>query len=57
MSDMLFAYSLVQAESGWTWAIFDEEGETVARGLDRSQIGAQAAVESAIRQAASQMHV
>lgn len=57
MSDMPFAYSLVHAESGWTWAIFDEEGETVAQGLDHSQIGAQAAVESAIRRAASEMHV
>ena len=28
MSEMPFAYSLVHAETGWTWRIFDEEGET-----------------------------
>lgn len=57
MSDMPFAYSLVHAEAGWSWAIFDEDGETVAHGLDHSQVGAQAAVESAIRQAASALHL
>lgn len=57
MTDMPFAYSMSHAESGWTWSIFDEEGETVAQGMDMSQSGAQAAVESAIRQAASEMRV
>jgi hypothetical protein len=57
VTDMPFAYSLVQAESGWTWRIFDEEGETVAQGLDHSQIGAQAAVESAIMRAAAEARV
>ncbi len=52
---MPFAYSLVHAESGWSWRIFDEEGETVAQGLDFSQMGAQAAVESAIMRAASEV--
>lgn len=54
MSEMPFAYSLVHAETGWTWRIFDEEGETVAQGLDHSQMGAQAAVESAIQRAAAE---
>ena len=54
MTDFPFAYSLAHAESGWTWRIFDEEGETVAQGLDLSQSDAQASVESAIRTAASE---
>lgn len=54
MTDFPFAYSLAHAESGWTWRIFDEEGETIAQGLDLSQSAAQAAVESAIRMAASE---
>jgi hypothetical protein len=53
MTDFPFAYSLAHAESGWSWRIFDE-GETVAQGLDLSQSAAQAAVESAIRMAASE---
>lgn len=57
MPDMPFAYSLAQAESGWTWRILDEEGETVAEGLDLSQVGAQAAVLSAIQQAASEAQI
>ncbi|MES3030373.1 MAG: hypothetical protein V4820_21255 [Pseudomonadota bacterium] len=54
MTDFPFAYSLAHAESGWAWRIFDEEGETVAQGLGLSQSAAQAAVESAIRMAASE---
>ena len=54
MTDLPFAYSLAHAESGWAWRIFDEEGETVAQGLDLSQSAAKAAVESAIRMAASE---
>ena len=54
MTDFPFAYSLAHAESGWAWRIFDEEGETVAQGLDLSQSDAQASVESAIRTAASE---
>ncbi|MFN3512867.1 MAG: hypothetical protein ACK41C_07480 [Phenylobacterium sp.] len=54
MTDLPFAYSLVRDEAGWSWRIFDEDGETVAQGLDLSQTSAQAAVESAIRQAAAE---
>lgn len=49
MTDSPFAYSLAHAESGWAWRIFDEDGETVAQGLDLSQSAAQASVETAIR--------
>lgn len=52
MPDTPFAYSLSHVESGWTWRIYDEEGETVASGLNVSQSGAQAAVEATIRQVA-----
>ena len=51
MTDSPFAYSLAHAESGWAWRIFDEDGETVAQGVDLSQSDAQASVETAIRMA------
>ncbi len=54
VTDLPFAYSLAHAECGWAWRIFDEDGETVAQGLDLSQSDAQASVESAIRTAASE---
>ncbi|WP_156378274.1 MULTISPECIES: hypothetical protein [unclassified Phenylobacterium] len=57
MTDLPFAYSLAHAERGWAWRIFDEDGETVAQGLDLSQSDAQASVESAIRMAASEARV
>lgn len=57
MTDFPFAYSLAHAEAGWAWSIFDEEGETIAQGLDLSQSDAQASVESAIRTAASEIRV
>ncbi|HQT52452.1 MAG: hypothetical protein Q8N10_04220 [Phenylobacterium sp.] len=55
MTDQPFAYSLAHAELGWSWSVYDLDGETVATGLDRSQSGAQAAVEDTIRRAASEM--
>jgi len=54
MIDPPFAYSLAHAESGWTWRILDEHGETVVSGQDDSQSDAQAAVEAAIRWAAAE---
>lgn len=54
MTDMPFAYSLAQADSGWAWRIFDEQGEMVAHGTDLSQLAAQAAVEDAIMRAAAE---
>src|SRR5687767_9904514 len=32
-----FAYSLSQVETGWQWSVYDEDGETVARGADASR--------------------
>jgi len=55
MTDQPFAYSLAHAERGWSWSVYDEDGETVASGLDLSQSDAQAAVEDTIRRAASEM--
>jgi hypothetical protein len=40
------AYSLSQAEDGWRWSVYDEDGVTVA---DPSQAAAQAAVERTLR--------
>lgn len=40
-----FAYSLSQREDGWSWSVYDEDGETVAAGADASRSAAQAAVE------------
>lgn len=54
MTDAPYAYSLAHADSGWAWRILDEDGETVAQGLDLSQSDAQASVETAIRMAASE---
>ncbi|MGA0606738.1 hypothetical protein ACO2Q0_12135 [Phenylobacterium sp. VNQ135] len=48
-----FAYSLSQIETGWRWSVYDEDGETVARGADSSRAAAQAAVERMLKQAPS----
>ena len=50
-----FAYSLSQAEDGWRWRVFDEEGVTVADGADPSQAAAQAAVDSMLRAAGADL--
>lgn len=52
MSEQPYAYSLTHAESGWTWCVYDEDGETVAAGSVYSQSDAQAAIEDSIRLAA-----
>jgi hypothetical protein len=52
MSELPFAYSLSHEEHGWTWRVFDEDGETVATGAQFSQSDAQVAVEDTIRRAA-----
>jgi hypothetical protein len=45
------AYSLSQAEDGWRWCVYDEDGVTVADGAHPSQAAAQAAVERTLRRA------
>ncbi|CAN7337963.1 hypothetical protein LJR219_001870 [Phenylobacterium sp. LjRoot219] len=32
MEESLFAYSMCQAEQGWTWRLWDETGDVVAAG-------------------------
>ena len=44
------AYSLSQADTVWTWRVFDEDGETVASGADADRQAAQAAVNAMINQ-------
>lgn len=48
------AYSLSQADSGWTWSVYDIEGEMVAHGADASRDAAQAAVERLLHSACAQ---
>jgi len=52
MPDQPFAYCLNHEERGWTWRVYDQDGETVAAGAHASQSDAQAAVEATIREAA-----
>jgi hypothetical protein len=44
-----FAYSLSQAEDGWKWSVYDEDGVTVAGGAHPSRDDAQAAVERTLQ--------
>ena len=46
-----FAYSLSQAEDGWRWRVFDEDGVTVAQGAHANQDAAQAAVNAMLNSA------
>lgn len=57
MPDQPFAYSLTHVESGWSWRVYDEDGETVATGAGFSQSDAQAAVEDSIRRAMAGVRV
>lgn len=56
MTDQPFAYSLTHAESGWTWRVYDEDGEMVGAGADLCQSDAQASVEDLIRKVAYAAH-
>lgn len=51
MRECSLAYSLSQAEDGWRWCVYDEDGVTVADGALPSQAAAQAAVESTLKRA------
>ena len=53
--DRSWAYSLRQAEDGWRWCVYDEEGVTVADGARPSQADAKAAVEVLLRGEGSEM--
>ncbi len=46
-----FAYSLSQAEDGWRWSVYDEDGVTVADGSHPTQDAALAEVQSTLRTA------
>ena len=50
-----FAYSLSQAEDGWRWRVFDEDGVTVADGAHPCQQAAQAAVDRTLRDAGADL--
>jgi hypothetical protein len=45
------AYSLSQAEAGWTWHVYDENGDTVASGADSDRQAAQDAVNATLHAA------
>lgn len=47
--DLSLAYSLSQAEEGWRWQVYDEDGVTVAGGELSSRDAAQAAVDRTLR--------
>ena len=53
--DRALAYSMKQAEDGWRWYVYDEDGITVADGADASQAGAQAAVQTMLRREGADM--
>lgn len=48
-----YAYSLNQIENGWRWDVYDEDGETVARGAHVSRDAAQAAIDILLTSAGS----
>jgi hypothetical protein len=54
MSELPYAYTLSHEELGWTWCVFNEDGETVDAGAQPNRSDAQAAIEDAIRHAAHQ---
>ena len=47
MGDMMLAYAIDAADTGWRWRVFDVEGELIATGMAASQADAEAAVLSA----------
>lgn len=47
MGDMMLAYAIDPADTGWRWRVFDVEGEMIAVGVAASQADAEAAILSA----------
>jgi len=54
MEHPVFAYSLCEDERGWSWRVYDRDGETVAAGEALSKALAQGAVQSAYVRSADQ---
>jgi hypothetical protein len=50
-----FAYSLSQAEDGWRWRIYDEDGVTVADGSHPTQDAALAEVHTMLESAGADL--
>jgi hypothetical protein len=46
MEHSVFAYSLREEERGWSWRVYDRDGEIVAAGEALSKTLAQGAVQS-----------
>ena len=44
-----YAYSLSQIEDGWSWNIYDVDGEVVARGADACRDAAQRAIDALLK--------
>lgn len=49
MEESLFAYSMCQAEQGWTWRLWDEAGDVVAAGEAPDQPSARTRLLKAFR--------
>lgn len=47
MDSSLFAYSLSQAEEGWAWRLYDENGDIVAAGSSVTRADAEQSVSQA----------
>lgn len=47
MEQAVFAYSLREEERGWSWRVYDRDGEIVAAGEALSKALAQGAVQTA----------
>ena len=50
-STQQLAYCLSQADGGWIWRIYDEDGRIVASGADADRQAAQAAVNARLNPA------
>jgi hypothetical protein len=44
MGDIMLAYAIDPAETGWRWRVFDVDGELIEGGVEPSQAEAESAV-------------
>jgi hypothetical protein len=51
MEESPFAYSLCQADDGWTWRLWDETGDVIAAGDAPDQLSAQSRLLEAFERA------